>query len=107
MNDLYAVLGVKSGASKKEIKRAYRKLAKKLHPDVNKSLEATARFKKIHQAYEYLLARADVAANKVEGVATGKQENYTQYLEKDWVDLEKENFFSMLFWAYQKKNMQP
>lgn len=53
--DYYNVLGVKRGASEREIKQAYRKLARKYHPDVNPGDEsAEARFKEINAAYEVL-----------------------------------------------------
>lgn len=53
--DYYSVLGVTRGASAKEIKSAYRKLARKFHPDVNPgNKEAAERFKEISQAYEVL-----------------------------------------------------
>ena len=52
--DYYALLGVSRGASDSEIKRAYRKLARELHPDVNPDETAQARFKEISVAYEVL-----------------------------------------------------
>lgn len=53
--DYYAVLGVDRTASDKDIKKAYRKLARKYHPDVNPgSQEAEDRFKQINEAYEVL-----------------------------------------------------
>src|SRR5258708_11255181 len=48
------MLGVSRGASDTEIKRAYRKLARELHPDVNPDEEAQARFKEISVAYQIL-----------------------------------------------------
>src|SRR5258708_19214380 len=48
------MLGVSRGASDTEIKRAYRKLARELHPDVNPDESAQARFKEISVAYEVL-----------------------------------------------------
>ena len=55
MADLYATLGVARGASEADIKKAYRKLAKELHPDRNKDKpDASARFSKVTQAYDIL-----------------------------------------------------
>lgn len=52
--DYYEILGVARNASKEEIKRAFRRLAKQYHPDANKSSDAEARFKEINEAYEIL-----------------------------------------------------
>lgn len=52
--DYYETLGVKRDASATEIKSAYRKLARKFHPDVNKTKEAEQKFKDINEAYEVL-----------------------------------------------------
>ncbi|MBF2098330.1 MAG: molecular chaperone DnaJ [Gloeomargaritaceae cyanobacterium C42_A2020_066] len=52
--DYYEVLGVARTADKEEIKRAYRRQARKYHPDVNKEPEAEERFKEVSRAYEVL-----------------------------------------------------
>jgi molecular chaperone DnaJ len=52
--DYYEVLGVARDAAQDDIKRAYRQLARKLHPDVNKEPDADTRFKEVTEAYEVL-----------------------------------------------------
>ena len=52
--DYYKTLGVSKNASAEEIKKAYRRLARQHHPDVNKKPEAEKRFKEINEANEVL-----------------------------------------------------
>ncbi len=54
MNDYYADLGVARDADPEEIKRAYRRAARRLHPDVNPGPQAEEQFKKLSQAYDVL-----------------------------------------------------
>ncbi|HHQ44627.1 MAG TPA: molecular chaperone DnaJ [Candidatus Altiarchaeales archaeon] len=53
--DYYEVLGVGKDASKDEVKKAYRRLAKQFHPDVNKDSGAEEKFKEVSEAYEVLV----------------------------------------------------
>jgi len=65
--DYYKTLGLARGASADDIKSAYRKLARKYHPDVSKEADAEARFKEIGEASEVLRDPEKRAAYDVAG----------------------------------------
>jgi curved DNA-binding protein len=52
--DYYQILGVPRDAEKSDIKKAYRKLARRYHPDVNSEADAEEKFKEVNEAYEVL-----------------------------------------------------
>ncbi len=56
VKDLYGTLGIQKGASEEEIKRAFRKMARKYHPDVNPNdKDAEQKFKEVNEAYQILM----------------------------------------------------
>jgi len=58
MNEYYKILGIKEGSSQEDIKKAYRKLSKQYHPDLNPdNKEAEEKFKKVVEAYEILTGK--------------------------------------------------
>ncbi|MFZ0488572.1 MAG: DnaJ domain-containing protein, partial [Arenicellales bacterium] len=52
--DYYKIMGVERDATQDDVKRAYRKLARKYHPDVSKESDAQAKFQEMQEAYEVL-----------------------------------------------------
>ncbi len=88
--DYYATLGVARRASEKELKSAYRRLARQYHPDVNKDPKATDRFKLINEAYEVLRDPK-------------KRAKYDQ-LGSDWERIEHEQEFAR---QYQSQGQGP
>ncbi|MEM9673711.1 MAG: J domain-containing protein [Bacteroidota bacterium] len=80
MDEYYRTLGLSRGASITDIKKAYRSLALKYHPDVNTSQEAKRRFQQIAEAYEQLLADHQSATAQVYAQASAQyQAQFQQF----------------------------
>lgn len=83
--DYYDVLGVSRTASQEEIQKAYRKLARKYHPDVNKSRDAEDRFKEVGEAYEVLRDPEKRRKYDALGANWKAGQNFTP--PPDWADM--------------------
>lgn len=79
MKDYYQILGVDRGASEEEIKKAYRRLAMKYHPDRNDGEDAGARFREISEAYSCLMNPQKRANYDRFGTAEGPGQGYGGY----------------------------
>lgn len=79
--DYYKIMGVDPGASEKDIKIAYRKLARKYHPDISKEPNAEERFKEMGEAYEVLkdpAKRAEYDQYRLYGQQTNQRTQHSQ-----------------------------
>lgn len=80
--DYYQVMGVPRDATQAQIKQAYRKLARKYHPDVSKEKDAEARFKELGEAYEVL--KDPEKRTAYDGLGTGHQPGQEFKPPPDW-----------------------
>jgi curved DNA-binding protein len=80
--DYYEALGLKRDASREDIQRAYRKLARKYHPDLNKGPDAEQKFKEINEAYQVL--KDPEKRQKYDRLGTGWQEGQDFHPPPGW-----------------------
>jgi curved DNA-binding protein len=80
--DYYAVMGLARNASEKDIKNAYRRLARKYHPDISKEPNAEEKFKELGQAYEVLKDPEKRAAYDKFGQQWEQQKAYEQHQQQ-------------------------
>jgi DnaJ-class molecular chaperone len=80
--DYFEVLGVDKSASQDDIKKAYRRLASKLHPDRNPSADAVERFQKIQESYDII---SDPKKRK-------------EYIEQEYTEVMNPKSFTQSYW---------
>ena len=86
MTDYYKILGVSKNATEEEIKKAYRKLAMKYHPDLNPSKNAEDKMKEINEAYEQVMKNKNTSSNKStsnSNTYTSNNSYYQEYNDED------------------------
>lgn len=74
----HKILGVTKESSDDEIKTAYRNLAKKLHPDVNKQKDAEDKFKELNEAYEHVINKKEDESDFIQNSSTFHRQIYRQ-----------------------------
>src|SRR4051812_31914156 len=82
--DYYKVLGVERAASEEDIKKAYRRLARKYHPDVSKEANAKEKFQEVSEAYETLRDKEKRAA--YDSLGSGFRQGQDFRPPPDWFD---------------------
>ena len=82
--DYYKILGVERGASEDDVKKAYRKLARKYHPDVSKEPNAKEKFQEVSEAYETLRDKEKRAA--YDSLGSGFRQGQDFRPPPDWFD---------------------
>jgi curved DNA-binding protein len=94
---LYETLGVGENASAEEIKKAYRKLARKYHPDINKDPEAQEKFKEINAAYEVLSDPEKKAQYDRFGDQMFGGQNFSDFARSQGADVDLEEILRAMF----------
>jgi len=106
MEDLYKILGVDNQADADQIKKAYRKLARELHPDVNKDPHAQEKFKQINQAYETLSdpqKRSEYDYSQTHAKMGGRA-HFNQHHTGGFQDIFEQMFGNMGFSPFQQRS---
>jgi len=100
----FAVLGLKPTASIEEVKSAYRKIAKKYHPDIRKGKEAEEIMKNANEAYSAILKGQSIDPKKIEARMHKRLvETYNSLLEKDYKKLVDELSVPVEEWFYEQE----
>jgi curved DNA-binding protein len=94
---LYETLEISENASESEIKKAYRKLARKYHPDVNKEASAEEKFKEINAAYEILSDKEKKAQYDMHGDAMFGGQNFHDFSRSQGGNVDLDEILRQMF----------
>ena len=94
---LYETLGLSENASETEIKKAYRKLARQYHPDVNKDPKAEEKFKEINAAYEVLSDKDKKAQYDMHGDAIFGGQNFHDFTRSQGAGVDLDEILRQMF----------
>jgi DnaJ-class molecular chaperone len=100
--DYYAVLGVPEDANEKQIKKAYRRLALKYHPDRNKDADAVEKFREVSEAYAALIGKEKI--NSEQEIGNSKPETGDQVPETNLNEDELWSIYVMRIWQEMEKD---
>jgi len=88
VKDYHAILGVSKDADEREIKKAYRKLALKYHPDRNKSPKAEKRFREISEAYAVLTGKERTPEPPRRAPRVSDEESWIFHVVNIWEEMD-------------------
>ncbi|VVC03838.1 Chaperone protein DnaJ [Candidatus Bilamarchaeum dharawalense] len=84
----HEILGVSKDADEKQIKKAYRRLALKYHPDRNKDADAEEKFKEINEAYAVLIGKDKIAEKPINEPEMTEDELWVAGVIRRWYEME-------------------
>jgi len=89
-NDYFSILGIERNATEQDIRKAYRRLAKKYHPDVNKSANAHEKFIEITEAYEFLIEHGQEYSTEYVNASADEQKQAEYCQSEEYIRFREE-----------------
>lgn len=99
MKRYYEILGLKEGATKREIKQAYRRMAMRYHPDLNPGNDTSTQFREVLEAYEYLMGIRQM--NQGRGLSEEELRRFYDLMQKAAEEKARQNYRRKV-WEFKK-----